>query len=154
MHAVGMKDFQCLSMEGDLQKAQAGRAMSALSAIINFAKFREDRLFRYNEVTEELDELQQEREDLEKEKLHLEARLRQLQQARAAEAPIVEEVKQKCHALEAEVGQLNHEQAELHSIKAEVKEELDKISLSIEKSCRDRERSQNVEDHGAHGTCN
>jgi kinetochore protein Nuf2 len=72
----------------DLYKPEAPRLRRNLSAVINFAKYREEKLLAYTELQEHLEGLLQDKEGLAEENAALQEELRRLQEDRAAEMPV------------------------------------------------------------------
>jgi kinetochore protein Nuf2 len=124
MQAVGFKDFKCMGASSDLQRPTSARTISALSAIINFAKFREDRLTHYNQLTEESDALMDEKEALVAERAELADELAKLKAVRKAEAPRLAGVQAQCDELEDEIRRMNVAQAEMTDKAHGMKDEL------------------------------
>lgn len=72
----------------DLYKPEAPRLRRNLSAVINFAKYREEKLLAYTELQEQLEALLGDKEALAAEHEQLQAELQRLQDERAAELPV------------------------------------------------------------------
>ncbi|KAK9816471.1 hypothetical protein WJX72_000700 [[Myrmecia] bisecta] len=111
MAAAGVKDF---TMQ-DLYKPDAQRLRRNLSAIINFAKFREEKLVPYTEMQEATEGILAERQDLEDLNRQLMSELRRLQAERASEEPDVARLEADIHEVYTENQQLNKQQATLNS---------------------------------------
>eukprot|EP00954_Amorphochlora_amoebiformis_P009209 716631-Amorphochlora_amoeboformis.AAC.1 len=124
MRAVGLQNCSLR----DILFPRFKKCLKMLSALINFAKFREDRLEVYNKCTEET-------------KLHervidendaLKAKLAQLREQREKEAPEIERLQEETGKLAATIGELNKEQAdfktEIRKRKAELRAVSDKIA--------------------------
>ena len=107
--ASGIKDF---SMR-DLYKPDPLRLRRNLSAIINFAKFREEKLIAYTELQESFDKLLTEKETMEAEHAALKAELAAIKKSQAAEIPELSRVEAETQALYAENQSLNKKQSAL-----------------------------------------
>lgn len=111
MLASGIKDFSLR----DLYKPEAARLRRNLSAVINFAKFREEKLAAYTQLQESFDALQANKDTAEKENKALQAKLKALKEAREAEIPEVERVEAETMEIFSENQALNKQQAALAS---------------------------------------
>ncbi|EFN59885.1 hypothetical protein CHLNCDRAFT_49321 [Chlorella variabilis] len=109
LQAAGVRDFSLK----DLYKPEGPRLRRHLSAILNFAMFREEKLAAYTALQEQLEGLLQEKEAAAGQNSALQAQLRQLQEERAAELPLVAELDAERQALYAENQALNKQQAAL-----------------------------------------
>lgn len=119
LNASGVREFGLR----DLHKPEAPRLKRNLSAIINFAKFREEKLEAYTSLTEELEALVAARDRFATEKATLTAELANLRQQREAELPEVEKLYGERDALVAENQKLNKDQATLSSDVRKLKQE-------------------------------
>ncbi len=103
-----------------------------LSALINFHKFRDERLAVYQEHSQEHRRLEEERAAADRAGEELERRLAELTARRAAERPGEERVRQECMSLTAEIEALNTQQAQLRALTTQHKASLlasrDKVS--------------------------
>jgi len=109
MKASGVHDFELR----DIYKADYPRLRRCLSAVINFAKFREEAAGRYEELKEASEATMERRQALREEAARLrDARELQLA-ARRAEEPEVEATLEACDGLAARVASMNKEQAAL-----------------------------------------
>ncbi|KAI7843287.1 hypothetical protein COHA_003119 [Chlorella ohadii] len=109
--AAGVRDFSLK----DLYKPEGPRLRRHLSAILNFAMFREEKLAAYTALQEQLEGLLQDKEAAEAQNAELQAELRQLQEEREAERPQVAALEAEREALYAENQGLNKQQAALSS---------------------------------------
>jgi kinetochore protein Nuf2 len=107
--AAGVKDFSLR----DLYKPEAATLRRNLSAIINFAKFREEKLVQQTEQQEHCEALILAKEAAEAEAAALQATLAELQAAAAAEVPEVAAVEAETAAVFAENQSLNKAQSAL-----------------------------------------
>lgn len=107
----GIKDFSLR----DLYKPEPQRLRRNLSAIINFAKFREEKLVAYTELQESFDKLLTDKEAIEAEHAALKAELAAIKQSQAAEIPEVSRIESETQAIYAENQSLNKKQAALAS---------------------------------------
>lgn len=74
MSKIGVENFSIR----DLIRPEAPQVRRILSAIINFAKFREERMSVYEQCTQKADELEEQRHALESKHQELEARVNAL----------------------------------------------------------------------------
>lgn len=111
MLASGIKDFSLR----DLHKPDPQRLRRNLSAIINFAKFREEKLIAYTELQEQFDALLHHKESLEAQQEALQAELAALKESRKQEIPEVARIDTEIQSLYAENQALNTQQASLSS---------------------------------------
>ncbi|DAZ98771.1 TPA: hypothetical protein N0F65_003987 [Lagenidium giganteum] len=109
MHACGVYDF-CLK---DIQTPTPKRVRRQLSALINFAKFREERMAAFGELSRETDQLLKHKAALLDENARLERELQELLSQAAAEEPAIQQVHEECEILESEINVLNRQQAVL-----------------------------------------
>lgn len=120
MAICGVNDY-CMM---DYTKPDPKRLMKQLSAVINFAKFKEERLDMYHKITvprdEHLDRLQQ----LTAENDQLRVQLEELREANKAQRQEEEEVDAKCAEVEGQVNELNKQQALLRCESADLKKQL------------------------------
>ena len=117
MSICGIHDFGL----GDVTRPNAKRLRRQLSGVINFAKFREERLQVYGElnaqregVLDNLRRIQEERSSLEGQHAAL---ARQMKQENAK----VESVEEECRLIEADIGKLNKQQAALRQETGDLK---------------------------------
>eukprot|EP00890_Picochlorum_soloecismus_P000917 jgi/Picsp_1/1826/NSC_05293-R1_protein len=103
LRASGVKDFSLK----DVHKPDAQRLRRNLSAIINFAKFREEKLIAYTELQEKHAELVSTRDSLKAEQERLHAELKQLQEELDSELPEVSRVEADIDMLYGENQSLN-----------------------------------------------
>eukprot|EP00850_Spirogloea_muscicola_P000885 SM000003S11130 [mRNA] locus=s3:1138193:1140561:+ [translate_table: standard] len=109
MYVAGVEDFTLR----DLYKPEANRTMRNLAAIINFARFREERLDRYQELQSKSDALLEKKQALEEANMQLAAELKQMEVARAAEEPAVAALEAETQDLVSQIAGLNKHQAQL-----------------------------------------
>lgn len=111
MLSSGVKDFSLR----DLYKPEAQRLRRNLSAIINFAKFREEKLIAYTELQEQFEALVNQKDAAEAEHVALQAELAALKASRAAELPEVARIEAETQAVYAENQSLNKQQSALNT---------------------------------------
>jgi kinetochore protein Nuf2 len=103
-----------------------------MSALINFARFREERLDKAEELRQESDDLHEQRQDLQDENEELQKRLAELRADKEELVPLKEEIAADCDILTAEVTNLNKRQAalsnEIKELKAESNQFMDRIA--------------------------
>lgn len=91
------------------------RTRRILSALINFAKFREERLVTYNEFTQKTDQLLEEHMELGRVNEQLESTLKDLKVQREADAPQIIALEQENAGMAATINSKNEEQAKLRT---------------------------------------
>jgi kinetochore protein Nuf2 len=153
LRASGVKDFSLK----DVHKPDAQRLKRNLSAIINFAKFREEKLIAYTELQEKHAELVNTRDSLKAEHERLHAELKQLQEELDSELPEVSRVEADIDMLYGENQSLNKQHGvlsnEVRSLKqqagslADTSSEL-RMKLSSAMSAQEDLKSQIV--HSPH----
>lgn len=109
MWHVGVEDFSLK----DLIRPECPRLRILLSAIINFAKFREEQLGVWEELTRRGEEAEAERERLAAREADLRARIAAIRQQREHEEPRVHSVKEQIGALVNELRELKKQQTQL-----------------------------------------
>ena len=112
MEAAGVKDF---SPARDLYKPEPQRLQRALSAIINFAKFREEKLARYEELRDAAREAERAGESLREERDRLGEAIAAEREDRGADRGEVEQRRGENAALGAQLQALNREQSDLQA---------------------------------------
>ncbi|RKP36266.1 Nuf2 family-domain-containing protein [Dimargaris cristalligena] len=123
MREVGGGDFSLR----DILKPSPGRVKHILSAIINFCKFREERMFVFEkyvnqseEYSKQLSTLQQEREDLQEQINNAKYRRTQgepqIKKIKEKIESLVQEIKQCIHVQDALVSEVNGKRAELREL--------------------------------------
>eukprot|EP00008_Paramoeba_atlantica_P011986 CAMPEP_0201493676 /NCGR_PEP_ID=MMETSP0151_2-20130828/40474_1 /ASSEMBLY_ACC=CAM_ASM_000257 /TAXON_ID=200890 /ORGANISM="Paramoeba atlantica, Strain 621/1 / CCAP 1560/9" /LENGTH=445 /DNA_ID=CAMNT_0047881271 /DNA_START=40 /DNA_END=1377 /DNA_ORIENTATION=+ len=101
------------------------RVLYTLSAIINFAMFREDRLTTFEQLNEESEQMVIKKQELHNENEYLTAELEALRLQRAEAEPVIQEKMVQNRALAEEVAELKSEQEK-------VKDETSKLLQKIE----------------------
>ncbi|GBG26516.1 Kinetochore protein nuf2 [Hondaea fermentalgiana] len=107
--AAGVRDVTLL----DLTKPDPRRFRRNLSAVINFAKFREERLMECEELTGKTDALLERKAEVARECDEVESKIAKIREKREAEQPRVDELKNSCRELEAELKQSHKQHASL-----------------------------------------
>ncbi|KAL0042016.1 hypothetical protein WJX77_000793 [Trebouxia sp. C0004] len=102
--AAGIKDF---NMQQDLYKPDSNRLRRNLSGVINFAKFREEKLVPYTDMQESVEHLLEETAELEELNMTLTAEVGKLEAERAAEEPAVSQLEAETQQVFQENQQLN-----------------------------------------------
>ena len=127
MAVCDIKDF---SMK-DIVDPDAKRFRRQLSAIINFIKFREDRLTMYSALSTETDKLSEAHGLLRDENEDLRRQLDELKAQAAEDEPAHEQLDEQIDSLEAAIEELNKDQAsqkfEMQGMKKEKKDRTDDI---------------------------
>lgn len=124
LRACGIMDF---SMH-DVIKPQSKRIKKILSAIINFAKFREMQMASIDQLLEERDVLLNEQAVLEQDVDQKALELQNIRNDRAAEAPRVAQLEEDCKDLLVKITELNNEQAGLQGEVRAIKDEITDVS--------------------------
>ncbi|WFD35400.1 kinetochore-associated Ndc80 complex subunit nuf2 [Malassezia cuniculi] len=117
MEAATVHDF-CIQ---DLTRPQPKRFKRHMSALVNFFRFRSDRLAEFDEMVAETEDLEVQKLDLEDEIAQARTHITELRSLRAAEAPEVERLRAENLARSEELLSLKREQnrllAEVDSLK-------------------------------------
>eukprot|EP00516_Mucochytrium_quahogii_P004553 CAMPEP_0203760730 /NCGR_PEP_ID=MMETSP0098-20131031/13963_1 /ASSEMBLY_ACC=CAM_ASM_000208 /TAXON_ID=96639 /ORGANISM=" , Strain NY0313808BC1" /LENGTH=406 /DNA_ID=CAMNT_0050654419 /DNA_START=124 /DNA_END=1341 /DNA_ORIENTATION=+ len=139
--ASGVRDTTIV----DITKPDAKRFRRNLSAVINFAKFKEERLINFTDMSNNTENLLDQRASLEETCAATEGKILQIQQQREAESSQVNKLREECRALEAELKQKNKQHAALQhetkQLKAKSNEFKDDIAtlrfqkLNISQEC-------------------
>lgn len=117
MWEVGIEDFGLR----DMVKPEAPRLRLLLSAIINFAKFREEQLGVWEELMRRGEEAEQELQRLAGREQDLRARIDSIRQQRQQEEPLVSAAKEQIGGLVSELRELKKVQTGLSSEMEEFK---------------------------------
>lgn len=145
MAACGVHDFTVK----DFVNPEAKRFRRQLSGVINFAKFREEQLATFTELTMQRQALMSELDRVNVENANLRQRLQLLQDQSAAEAKVITEVEEDVRNIETTINGLNDEQAALRQDYAEakkrsnnLKDETANLSLALEEKYALKKRLQ------------
>eukprot|EP00898_Chlorokybus_atmophyticus_P007462 jgi/Chlat1/7717/Chrsp66S07191 len=111
MQASGVSDFTFQ----DIAKPDHKRLRRNLSAVINFAKFREEKLSAYQQLQEQSEATLDRKTQLEEANMQLKSELAKIQQQRAADEPTVARMQTEVDEITAKLNALNHQQAVLKS---------------------------------------
>ena len=123
MNTVGVKDFTML----DLIKPESKRLRRHISAVINFAKFREERLVHGVELTQEVDALAAKKQQAEDENERLVNELRAATAVREQEAPEEARLKAENEGLATTVQEAFNQQTAVHEDSLRLKQELEQV---------------------------
>eukprot|EP00742_Colponemidia_sp_Colp-10_P006056 GILJ01006481.1.p1 GENE.GILJ01006481.1~~GILJ01006481.1.p1 ORF type:complete len:504 (+),score=106.93 GILJ01006481.1:73-1512(+) len=123
MSAAGFGD---VGMQ-DVFKPDPKRTRKILSAIINFAKFREERLYAFQEITKKTDVLNEDKQKLMEENARLSNELAALRAQREAEMPAIVQATKENDALVSEIEKLNHDQVGVKGECAELKDNINRL---------------------------
>ena len=147
MSAAGVNDT-CMD---DILKPDPKRFRRNLCAIINFQKFRLEREEAFEKLHNEWDLLINEKADLEDECTSLENQIKQIQEERKAQLPLIEKLQEECLGLENDLKISNKEHenliAEVKQLKIqnnELKDELASIrfqEINIIQECESLEKN-------------
>ena len=97
MECCGVPDFSLK----DLIKPEYARTRRNISAVINFAKFREERVASFEEEQEEDEEMEARYQEAARKNAELKAQIKRIQEARTAEKSDVETVEQEVERIRA-----------------------------------------------------
>jgi kinetochore protein Nuf2 len=123
MNTVGVKDFSMI----DLIKPESKRLRRHISAVINFAKFREERLVHGVELTQEVDALAAKKQQAEDENERLVNELRAATAVREQEAPEESRLKGENEGLATTVQEAFNQQTAVHEDSLRLKQELEQV---------------------------
>ncbi|KUF87947.1 Kinetochore protein NUF2 protein [Phytophthora nicotianae] len=115
--ACGVDDFGLR----DVLHPTPKRVRRQLSALINFSKFRTERLAAFSEITSQTDELLAQKKALQEENAALQRELDQLLEEQKAEEPARLQLQTEVNELEKEINVLNRQQAVLRHETDEMK---------------------------------
>lgn len=127
MEVCGIHDFALK----DLLFPTPKRVRRQLSALINFAMFREERVAVFAPLNAETERLLKQKTVLEEQNAALQRELEQLEAECAEQAPALEEVKRECEEIKTEVDKRNREQSTLRQNANRVKDEYKRIKDEI-----------------------
>lgn len=120
MLVCGIKDF---SVQDDVYGATPDRKrlQKHLSALINFAKFREEKLDGYSRLTAKTDELLQRKQEVEENLATSHQRLAALREQQQQQEPLVLQLTEETNMMEKQVQEVNVKQAVLKDEIAKLK---------------------------------
>lgn len=127
MRTVGISDFSVK----DVLYPERARLKRNFSAVINFAKFREDRTERYQDFTNESEGFVSQKQQLEAENNRLLAEIRAINAQRASEEPRVIEIEAENSQLAAQIAELNQQQAGMKEVAQGLKHKWQEIGEQI-----------------------
>ena len=127
MNTVGVKDFTMI----DLIKPESKRLRRHISAVINFAKFREERLVHGVELTQEVDTLAAKKQQAEDENERLVNELRAATAVRDQEAPEESRLKEENEGLATTVQEAFNQQTAVHEDSLRLKQELEQVEAPV-----------------------
>eukprot|EP00658_Telonema_sp_P-2_P030263 TRINITY_DN22886_c0_g1_i3.p2 TRINITY_DN22886_c0_g1~~TRINITY_DN22886_c0_g1_i3.p2 ORF type:complete len:444 (+),score=171.95 TRINITY_DN22886_c0_g1_i3:198-1529(+) len=128
METVGITDFS----RRDVDKPVKERTVRILSAIINFAKFRLDKMDQIEEFEEDLENLLDQRQALVDGNAQAAMAIERCDNEREAVRPQVEELERESFELEGTLKRLNNEQGELQKDSRVLKEETAAVQERVE----------------------
>lgn len=117
MAICGLVDFGLK----DITNPNSKRLRRQLSGIINFAKFREERLQMYGELNVQREGIMEKLRQTQEDNSSLHGKLEQLKQQSAGEVKIIEQVEEECAEIESKIGILNKQQAAIRHESGELK---------------------------------
>jgi kinetochore protein Nuf2 len=123
----------------DITEPDPKRLKHQLSGVINFAKFREERLQWYTDLTEHTEGLMENRKKVAEENERLKSQLADLHAQRDAEMPAMRQLESENRGMEARIEELNRRQATLRTevlvdLKqhgGKVKEDIDAVQFQM-----------------------
>jgi len=143
MKICGVSDFSAR----DLSHPESKRVRKHLSAVINFARFRDERLSLYSELTTKRDGLVDALVRMEEEEEKLQADLEILEGQTAEDAQKINETKQICEDQVKQLEEYNNEQAilteqsqEMKKTSQELKEKSNNLTLMLKESRTELDR--------------
>ncbi|KAG6958846.1 hypothetical protein JG687_00009137 [Phytophthora cactorum] len=125
--ACGVDDFGLR----DILHPTPKRVRRQLSALINFSKFRTERLAAFSGITSQTDELLTQKKALQEENAALQRELDQLLEEQKAEEPARLQLQEEVNELEKEINVLNKQQAVLRHETSEMKIKRGKMEDAI-----------------------
>lgn len=129
MSACGVTDFSIQ----DIISPESKRIRKLLSALINFAKFREMQMSSVDQLLEEREQLLQDHAELERVNAERTGTIDQIKAAREADAPKIAELEAHCEALSNQIAELNSKQA---GIQAELRTMKDEITNTSDETAK------------------
>jgi kinetochore protein Nuf2 len=119
MRICGINDYGLK----DITMPNSKRLRRQLSGIINFAKFREERLQMYGELNLQREELGDKLRQMNDDNKDLNSQLDVLRRQSEGEMEIVKNVEAECREIEAKIGVLNKQQAAIRHESGELKKQ-------------------------------
>ena len=138
MRRCGVPDFTLK----DLVKPEYTRTRRNISAVINFAKFREERVAAREETQAEHEAAASARLALEAKNAELKAKIKRLESARDAEKPLVDETAAELDALRADARRVEGERDDAAARKRAADEALASASASADAAEREVEAAR------------
>lgn len=131
----------------DLMNPTVSRCRRQLSGIVNFAKFREERLLLLSDLSATRESLLEHYEQLKEKNENLSNRNNSLQEQNSAEGQIIDNLEQDCKNIEQEMSSLNTQQeklkietVELKDLNSELKEGITKKSEELKELIAKRKK--------------
>jgi kinetochore protein Nuf2 len=131
----------------DMLHPTKARLRRHLSAVINFCKFREDRMKLYNDLASKKEQAQHAVDVLQNDQERLERELQALKDQTEEEAQEIEEVESECRLMEGDIGSLNSQQAAIRQESTELKRQgndlkdrISSLALDLKEAALLRER--------------
>jgi kinetochore protein Nuf2 len=124
MRASGVYDFELK----DISMPQHARIRKLFSAVINFAKFREEKVATFENFVESTEALQNQKADVDMRFEQLTEQLNQLRAQRKQEEVIIDELQVENEKMEEQIRTLNHEQSSLKTKIHETKQVRQELS--------------------------
>jgi len=143
MAICGIPDFGLR----DVTNPNSKRLRRQLSGVINFAKFREERLQMYGELNLNREELGEKMNQIQEDNAQLNEQLEQLKKQSEGEMEIIGAVESECREIEGKIGALNkqqaairHESGELKKRANDLKDRNATISLAIQEGAAEEKK--------------
>ena len=127
MDTCGIKDFTIK----DFIEPNAKRLRKQLSGVMNFAKFREERLNLFTDLTNKRIGLQEKLRMLKQENVENTNKLALMREQTADEETEIQKTDKECKELESDVLALNHQQAEIREESSVLKNENNQLKDEI-----------------------
>lgn len=145
METCGIRDFTIK----DFIDPAAKRLRKHLSGIINFAKFREERLVLFTDLTNQRGGLQDQLKKVKAEHSDMTAKMGVMREQRAEEEAEISKTDKECKEIESDISALNHRQAEIReessALKADnnqLKDVISSKSLQLEELLAQKKKLQ------------
>jgi len=119
METCGIRDFTIK----DFIDPSAKRLRKHLSGIINFAKFREERMVLFTDLTNQRQGLQDQLKKLREENAEMTSKVSAMREQRADEEAEIAKTDQECKEIAGDISALNHRQAEIREHSSALKAE-------------------------------
>lgn len=138
MTACGIRDF---TMQ-DVMQPEVKRTLHILSGLVNFAKFRENQVAKYQALVAETDQLNEAKQHAEDENARLQQQIDKIKAERQREQPQVDAIQGEVTQLTAEITEMNKTQA---TLKANIRKMKDETTSLVDEIASIALQAQTVE---------